>query len=41
MFVVSGVDQKTKSFVELDYNTKSCINLLTKEGGYGLAGGIS
>ena len=41
MFVVSGVDQQTKSFVELDYNTKSCINLLTKEGGYGLAGGIS
>ena len=39
--VVSGVDKRTKSFVELDYFPKNCINLLTKEDGYGLAGGIS
>ena len=39
--VVSGLDQKSKSFVELDYYPKNCINLLTKENGYGLAGGIS
>jgi len=39
--VVSGVDTKDKSFVELDYFPKNCINLLTKENGFGLAGGIS
>jgi len=39
--VVSGVPQKEKSFVELDYFPKKCINLLAKENGYGLAGGIS
>jgi hypothetical protein len=39
--VVSGVPENTKSFVELDYYLKNCINLLTKEDGYGLAGGIS
>ena len=39
--VVSGVDKEEKSFVELDYFPKNCINLLTKENGFGLAGGIS
>ena len=39
--VVSGVSQDSKSFVELDYYQKNCINLLTKENGFGLAGGIS
>ncbi len=41
MFAVSGIDDETDSFVELDYKTKSCINLLNKGNGYGLAGGIS
>ncbi|MGE5466091.1 MAG: NAD(P)/FAD-dependent oxidoreductase [Ignavibacteria bacterium] len=41
MFVVEGLDEKTQSFVELDYFVKSCINLLNKGNGYGLAGGIS
>ena len=39
--VVSDVPKKVKSFVELDYYPKNCINLLTKENGFGLAGGIS
>ena len=39
--VVSGITKHSKSFVELDYFTKNCINLLTKENGFGLAGGIS
>ena len=39
--VVSGLPEDTQSFVELDYFTKNCINLLTKKDGYGLAGGIS
>jgi len=39
--VVSGVPRETKSFVELDYFPKNCINLLTKDDGYGLAGGIT
>ena len=39
--VVSGVNKDAKSFVELDYFTKNCINLLTKSDDYGLAGGIS
>ena len=39
--VVSDVPKDSKSFVELDYFTKNCINLLTKEDDYGLAGGIS
>tara|TARA_B100000315_G_scaffold147103_1_gene136114 strand:- start:37 stop:1314 length:1278 start_codon:yes stop_codon:yes gene_type:complete len=39
--VVSGVHKHSKSFVELDYFTKNCINLLTKSNGFGLAGGIS
>ncbi len=41
MLVVGGLDSNAKSFVELDYHIKTCINLLVKEGGYGLAGGIS
>jgi hypothetical protein len=41
MFTVSGIGDETESFVELDYHTKSCINLLNKGNGYGLAGGIS
>jgi len=39
--VVSGLKKHSKSFVELDYFPKKCINLLTKENGIGLAGGIS
>ena len=39
--VVSGVTKHSKSFVELDYFPKNCINLLTKKSGFGLAGGIS
>ena len=39
--VVSGAPKHAKSFVELDYFPKNCINLLTKENGFGLAGGIS
>jgi FAD dependent oxidoreductase len=41
MFALSGIGEGDESFVELDYNTKSCINLLNKGNGYGLAGGIS
>mgnify|MGYP001230083318 CR=1 FL=1 len=39
--VVSGLKADERSFVELDYFTKNCINLLTKEKGIGLIGGIS
>lgn len=39
--VVEGVPNGTESFVELDYHARNCINLLTKGGGYGQAGGIS
>ena len=39
--VVSGIPEDYKSFVELDYFPKNCINLLTKDEGFGLAGGIS
>lgn len=39
--VVSGVPKTAKSFVELDYFPKKCINLLTKEKDFGLVGGIS
>jgi hypothetical protein len=41
MFTVSGIGNEAESFVELDYYNKSCINLLNKGNGYGLAGGIS
>lgn len=39
--VVDGVEPGTKSFVELDYFPKNCINLLTKEKNIGLIGGIT
>lgn len=39
--VVSDLPDDASNFVELDYHTKNCINLLTKGGGIGLAGGIS
>ena len=39
--IVSGLPTKSKSFVELDYFTKNCINLLIKDNGIGLVGGIS
>ncbi len=39
--VVSGVSENDNSFVELDYFPKKCINLLKKDNGIGLAGGIS
>jgi len=39
--VVSGLRSNYNSFVELDYFPNNCINLLTKENGIGLAGGIS
>ena len=39
--VVRGLDPSAESFVELDYITKNCINLLTKPGGIGMIGGIS
>lgn len=39
--VVKGVPQEAKSFVELDYFTKNCINIVVKKNGFGLAGGIS
>jgi len=41
MAVVEEVPEDEKSFVELDYNTRKCINLLKKTGGVGQAGGIS
>ena len=41
MLVVSGVEDNSESFVELDYNPRSCINLLNKKNGFGLAGGVS
>jgi len=41
MAVVENIPEKEKSFVELDYHTKSCINLLRKGNGIGLAGGIT
>jgi hypothetical protein len=39
--VVKGLDNDAKSFVELDYVVKNCINLITKPNGAGLIGGIS
>jgi hypothetical protein len=39
--IVENVPKSEKSFVELDYNIKTCINLLKKPGGIGQAGGIS
>jgi len=39
--VVRGIKEGEKSFVELDYIPKNCINLITKSNGIGLIGGIS
>jgi hypothetical protein len=41
MAVISNLGKETKSFVELDYYPKNCINIITKEKGIGLIGGIS
>lgn len=39
--VVEGIPEGQRSFVELDYNIKNCINLLVKDNGIGQAGGIT
>ena len=39
--VVKNVPPDTKSFVELDYFKKTCINIITKGSSYGMIGGIS
>jgi hypothetical protein len=39
--VVENVPEDEKSFVELDYSLKKCINLLKKENGIGQAGGVT
>jgi hypothetical protein len=39
--VVESVPENAKSFVELDYNIKKCINLLKKGEGIGQAGGVT
>jgi hypothetical protein len=39
--VIENVPKEEKSFVELDYNLKKCINLLKKGDGIAQAGGIS
>ena len=39
--IVENVPEDEKSFVELDYNLKKCINLLKKVDGIGQAGGIT
>jgi len=39
--IVEGLDETQRSFVELDYNTRKCINLLVKKGGIGQIGGIT
>ncbi len=39
--IVEGIEDDTNSFVELDYFPKKCINILKKEDGMGLIGGIS
>jgi hypothetical protein len=39
--VVEKVPEDEKSFVELDYNIKKCINLLKKGDGIGQAGGVT
>lgn len=41
MAVIKNVSAETSSFVELDYYPKNCINILTKEDGVALIGGIS
>ena len=39
--IVENVPENEKSFVELDYNIKKCINLLRKGDGIGQAGGVT
>lgn len=39
--IVDGLTEEQSSFVELDYNVRKCINLLSKGNGVGQAGGIS
>jgi len=39
--IVDGVRPENNSFVELDYFPKNCINILTKDNGLGLIGGIT
>ena len=39
--VVKNVPPSTKSFVELDYYAKKCINIITKGSSFGMIGGIS
>ena len=39
--IVDGIENVQNSFVELDYFPKNCINMLTKDDGIGLIGGIS
>ena len=41
MAVVNNIKKSTESFVELDYFTKNCINIITKDDDVGLIGGIS
>ena len=41
MAVVENIPEEEKIFVELDYYTKSCANLLKKGDGIGLASGIT
>jgi glycine/D-amino acid oxidase-like deaminating enzyme len=41
MAVVGNLPASARSFVELDLNVRNCINLVLKDGGIGLAGGIS
>lgn len=41
MAVINNVAKNTKSFVELDYYPKNCINIIVKDDGIGLIGGIS
>lgn len=41
MAVVDNVSRDTRSFVELDYFPRNCINILTKGDGVALIGGIS
>ena len=41
MHVCHGLGSNAKSFVELHPNPSKCINLIVKERGFGLAGGIS
>lgn len=41
MFVVENLPKDSNSFVELDYNPKNCINMIKKDNGIGLSGGVS